>query len=215
MEKDNNLIIINNKSNLFNFFNKENIKVFFNIIKFIIFDIFVFTVFFVSDYKILCSLLLLNILVFIFLKLNILKLIRYLIYILPIIILTFIINTIIKDIYYATLIFSRFIVACISTYIFSKTITVLEISKVIETILSPLRIFRFDTESVGLLVSIAISFIPIMRDEMLELKHVLESKGYIMKISNIHIFIRPLIRSIFKRTNDIEKAILAKGYTNI
>ena len=62
---------------------------------------------------------------------------------------------------------------------------------------------------------IFISFIPIIRDEMIELKQVLESKGYIMKISNIHVFVRPLVSSIFKRTNDIEKAIIAKGYSNI
>lgn len=213
--EENNLVIVSKKDNFFNLFNKENLKIFLNIIKFIIFDIFVFAIFFISNYKILFSFFLIDIIVIMFLRLNILKIIRYLLLISPLIIFTFIINIVLENISYGILIATRFIIACISTYIFSRTVTVLEISKVIETILSPLKLFRFDVESVGLLVSIAISFIPIIRDEMIELKQVLESKGYIMKISNIHVFVRPLVSSIFKRTNDIEKAIIAKGYSNI
>lgn len=213
--EENNLVIVNKKDNFFNLFNKENLKIFLNIIKFIIFDIFVLAIFFISNYKILFSFFLIDIIVIMFLRLNILKIIRYLLLISPLIIFTFIINIVLENISYGILIATRFIIACISTYIFSRTVTVLEISKVIETILSPLKLFRFDVESVGLLVSIAISFIPIIRDEMIELKQVLEAKGYIMKISNIHVFVRPLVSSIFKRTNDIEKAIIAKGYSNI
>lgn len=213
--EENNLVIVSKKDNFFNLFNKENLKIFLNIIKFIIFDIFVLTIFFISNYKILFSFFLIDIIVIMFLRLNILKIIRYLLLISPLIIFTFIINIVLENISYGILIATRFIIACISTYIFSRTVTVLEISKVIETILSPLKLFRFDVESVGLLVSIAISFIPIIRDEMIELKQVLEAKGYIMKISNIHVFVRPLVSSIFKRTNDIEKAIIAKGYSNI
>lgn len=213
--EENNLVIVSKKDNFFNLFNKENLKIFLNIIKFIIFDIFVLAIFFISNYKILFSIFLIDIIVIMFLRLNILKIIRYLLLISPLIIFTFIINIVLENISYGILIATRFIIACISTYIFSRTVTVLEISKVIETILSPLKLFRFDVESVGLLVSIAISFIPIIRDEMIELKQVLESKGYIMKISNIHVFVRPLVSSIFKRTNDIEKAIIAKGYSNI
>ena len=213
--EENNLVIVSKKDNFFNLFNKENLKIFLNIIKFIIFDIFVLAIFFISNYKILFSFFFIDIIVIMFLRLNILKIIRYLLLISPLIIFTFIINIVLENISYGILIATRFIIACISTYIFSRTVTVLEISKVIETILSPLKLFRFDVESVGLLVSIAISFIPIIRDEMIELKQVLEAKGYIMKISNIHVFVRPLVSSIFKRTNDIEKAIIAKGYSNI
>lgn len=213
--EENNLVIVSKKDNFFNLFNKENLKIFLNIIKFIIFDVFVLAIFFISNYKILFSFFLIDIIVIMFLRLNILKIIRYLLLISPLIIFTFIINIVLENISDGILIATRFIIACISTYIFSRTVTVLEISKVIETILSPLKLFRFDVESVGLLVSIAISFIPIIRDEMIELKQVLESKGYIMKISNIHVFVRPLVSSIFKRTNDIEKAIIAKGYSNI
>ena len=213
--EENNLVIVSKKDNFFNLFNKENLKIFLNIIKFIIFDIFVLAIFYIINYKILFSFFLIDIIVIMFLRLNILKIIRYLLLISPLIIFTFIINIVLENISDELLIAERFIIDYISTYIFSRTVTVLEISKVIETILSPLKLFRFDVESVGLLVSIAISFIPIIRDEMIELKQVLESKGYIMKISNIHVFVRPLVSSIFKRTNDIEKAIIAKGYSNI
>ena len=106
----------------------------------------------------------------------------------------------------------RFIIACNSTYIFSKSISVVEISEVIEKLLSPIKLFKINTSSIGLLISMGISFIPILKDEIIELKQILISKGYNMKINNIHLFVRPLIISILKRTNEIEKAIIAKGY---
>ena len=49
--EENNLVIVSKKDNFFNLFNKENLKIFLNIIKFIIFDIFVLAIFFISNYN--------------------------------------------------------------------------------------------------------------------------------------------------------------------
>ena len=213
VEKSSNLILVN--SNVKKVFKKEKMRLIKNIIKFILFDIFVLSIFFINNYNILLCLFLINIVCIMLLKLNIIKLLRYLLYLIPIIGLTFVINIFLLNVTYAFLIASRFLIACISTYIFSRTVTVLEISKVIEILLSPLKLIKVDVKSIGLLVSIAISFIPIIKDEMIELKQIMASKGYIMKVNNVHLFIRPLLTSVFKRTNEIEKAIIAKGYSEV
>ncbi len=192
--------------------NKINNKLIKNIIKFIFFDIFVLSVFFINNYLILFLIFLSNLIIEKILKIKLKKSIEYLLYISPIIIITLIINSLISNIEYAFLIMVRFIIACNSTYIFSKSISVVEISEVIEKLLSPLKLFKINTSSIGLLISMGISFIPILKDEIIELKQILISKGYNMKINNIHLFVRPLIISILKRTNEIEKAIIAKGY---
>ena len=213
VEKSSNLILVN--SNVKKVFKKEKMRLIKNIIKFILFDIFVLSIFFINNYNILLCLFLINIVCIMLFKLNIIKLLRYLLYLIPIIGLTFVINIFLLNVTYAFLIASRFLIACISTYIFSRTVTVLEISKVIEILLSPLKLIKVDVKSIGLLVSIAISFIPIIKDEMIELKQIMASKGYIMKVNNVHLFIRPLLTSVFKRTNEIEKAIIAKGYSEV
>ena len=201
------LEIIKVKENKFKYY-----KLIKNILKFIFFDMFILSIFFINNYLVFFLIFLFNFIIQKILKINFKQSIGHLTYILPIIIFTFIINSLISNVKYAFLIMTRFIIACYSTYIFSKCISVIEIIEVIEKILSPLKLFRINTSSVGLLISIGISFIPIMKDEIVELKQILTSKGYIMKINNIHIFIRPLIISILKRTNEIEKAIIAKGY---
>lgn len=208
MEENKELVLIHSKSKL----NIENIKVLKNVFKFIVFDVFVLAVFFITSYELLLALLLINIFAAKKLKLKVIHMIQYLEFLIPIIIITLIINVLVINIEYAILIMTRFIIACTSTYIFSKTITVLEISKVIETILSPFKLLKVDVRNIGLLVSISISFIPILKDELFELKQILESKGYVMKVSNVYMYIRPLVISIFKRASEIEKAIVAKGY---
>ena len=210
MEESNGLVLINRKWN--NKLKKANMRIFKNILKFIIFDIFVLLVFFVTSYKIFALIFLFSILTAKKCNIKIAHMIQYFYFLVPLILITFCINIYLIDIKYAILIMIRFIIACMITYIFSKTISTLEISKVIETVLMPLKLLKVDVKNIGLLVSIAISFIPILKDELFELKQILESKGYIMKPNNIYMYVRPLIISIFKRTNEIEKAVIAKGY---
>ena len=101
MEKSNNLLITKNSYK--KMLKKENIDFFKNILKFILFDIFVLSIFFVSDYKILLCIFLLNVVFFMCLKLKVIHLFRYLLYITPIIILTFLINIFLMNILYALL----------------------------------------------------------------------------------------------------------------
>ncbi len=201
------------KKNSLNNSSKENLILLLNTVKFLCFDCFMIFVFMTNNYYLLLGMAIISICIEVFIKVSIIDMIKYLLYVVPIILLSFIINLVALDFRYALLIMTRFSVACICTYTFSKMITAVEISRVITFLLSPLKILKVNVNSIGLMVSISISFIPIIRDEISELKYMLKAKGYRLKISNVSVVIRPLISSIFKRTNEIEKALIAKGYS--
>lgn len=139
----NELIVIKNEK-----VKKENIRLVLNVVKFILFDALMILIFLNDKYYFLFGIAFLSIISTCFLKISIKNMAKYLAYVIPIILLSFIINIMALDLTYATLIMTRFSIACICTYIFSKTITAVEISKVIETILSPLKLLKVDVKSI-------------------------------------------------------------------
>ena len=54
--------------------------------------------------------------------------------------------------------------------------------------------------------------IPVLKDEIYAILHSIKAKGKLVKINNINIIIKPMLISILKRTSQIEKALIAKGY---
>ncbi len=66
------------------------------------------------------------------------------------------------------------------------------------------------------MVSISLSFIPIFREEIQNLKYSLISKGFKLNLRNIikhpnYIFL-PLITGVIKKTSELEYSMIAKGY---
>lgn len=84
--------------------------------------------------------------------------------------------------------------------------------KTLKIITKPLSIFKLNNKKVGLMVGIAISMIPILKDEIQQKIYALNSKGYKLKLNNLSIIFKPLFISILKRTNEIEKNLIARGY---
>ena len=66
------------------------------------------------------------------------------------------------------------------------------------------------------MVCIAIAFIPIVQNAIIELKYSLKSKGFNVTIKNIikkpNYILAPLITSVIKRIDDIENSLISKGY---
>lgn len=191
-------------------------RVYINIIKFILFITYIIGIFFINNLYILASAILLNILLMIFAKVNIQKAIVNLFKLLPFILFTSLINFFVIDLGSAILITVRLIIICNISYVFSKTITYLEFANVIETIFYPLKIFKIDPKDVGLIVTIALSFMPIMKDELLQMKNNLKVKGIrltkINLIKNIGLIFKPFFVSVLQRINEIEMSLKAKGY---
>lgn len=54
--------------------------------------------------------------------------------------------------------------------------------------------------------------IPILKEELEQTKNSLKSKGYKFKLSNLDLYIGPIMISILKRTDKLEKTLIVKGY---
>ena len=52
----------------------------------------------------------------------------------------------------------------------------------------------------------------ILSEELEQTKNSLKSKGYKFKLNNLDLYIKPIMISILKRTDELEKTLIVKGY---
>ena len=187
-----------------------------NIIKFILFLIYIIGIFFINNYYLLGAIAIFNVSLILIAKISIKKTIINLIKLLPFILFTSVINLILIDLQNAILITIRLILVCNTSYIFSKTISYFEFADVIEKLFYPLKVFKVNPKDIGLIVTIALSFVPIFKDELLQMKNVLKVKGInstkINLIKNMNLIFKPFFVSILQRVNEIEYSLKSKGY---
>ena len=65
------------------------------------------------------------------------------------------------------------------------------------------------------MISISICMIPILKEEIISIIKAIKSKGGKIDIRYLFIIMKPLLISIFKKTNQIEKTLIAKGYKEV
>lgn len=187
-----------------------------NIFKFIFFLMYVILIFFIKSNIALIGALTINIILIIVYKINLNNLINNIIKIFIFVLITAIINAFVVNINYAILIGIKLILVCTITYIFSRALSYMEFATVIEDLAYPLKFIGINPKDLGLLITIAISFIPILREELERIKYVLIVKGFkintINIIKNMNIIFKPLFVSIMERINEIEYSLRAKGY---
>ena len=192
---------------------KEQLK---NVVKFILFLIYTISIFFIKNYILLTLILFINISLMIISKININKAIKNLIKLMPFILFTVVINIIFVDLEFAILIGVRLILVCNISYVFSKTISYTEFGEVIEKLLFPLKIFKVNPKEIGIIITIALSFMPILKDELLQIKNSLKAKGMNMTninlIKNANLIFKPFFVSVLQRINEVEMSLRAKGY---
>ena len=187
-----------------------------NIIKFVFFLTYVILIFFVKSNIALIAALAIDVTLIIAYKINLKSLIDNLIKISIFVLITAIINAFVVNINYAITIGIKLILVCIMTYIFSKMLSYMEFATVIEDLAYPLKLLGVNPKDLGLLITIAISFIPILKEELERIKYVLLVKGFkvntINIVKNMNIVFKPLFVSIMERINEIEYSLKAKGY---
>lgn len=192
---------------------KEKLK---NVVKFILFLVYTISIFFIKNYILLTLILFINISLMIISKININKAIKNLIKLMPFILFTVVINIIFVDLEFAILIGVRLILVCNISYVFSKTISYTEFGEVIEKLLFPLKIFKVNPKEIGIIITIALSFMPILKDELLQIKNSLKAKGMNMTninlIKNANLIFKPFFISVLQRINEVEMSLRAKGY---
>ena len=187
-----------------------------NIIRFIFFLVYVILIFFVKSNIALIAALAIDVTLIIAYKINLKSLIDNLIKISIFVLITAIINAFVVNINYAITIGIKLILVCVMTHIFSKMLSYMEFATVIEDLAYPLKLLGVNPKDLGVLITIAISFIPISREELERIKYVLLVKGFrvntINIVRNMNIVFKPLFVSIMERINEIEYSLKAKGY---
>ena len=80
----------------------------------------------------------------------------------------------------------------------------------------PLKIFKVDINKLSLIISIAITFIPILINEGVIIKKSLINKGYKFNLKNVltrpQIFITTYLNNLFNKIDEIEKALSMKVF---
>lgn len=187
-----------------------------NLIKFILFLMYTIGVFFVEDYISFGLIALFNIIFMIIAKISLKNALNNTIKLLPFILFTIAINTIFAGLKFSILIGIRLILIRNLTYIFSKTISYMEFAGVIEKMVYPLKLFGINPEEIGLIVIIALSFIPIIKNEFDQIRNVLKVKGIkpttFNMLKNLGLIFKPFLISVMQRLNEIEMSLKAKGY---
>lgn len=184
-----------------------------NIIRFIAFIAYTILIFLLNDLKLLCYIFFLNFIMAILLKIELKRMFYNLKILLPFIIFTMLINIILANLYDGIMIGIKLIICYNITYIFSKTVTILEIVDTIQKVCYPLKIFKINTNNIGIMISISICMIPVLKNEIYTLIQAMKSKGEQIKINSIIIIMKPMLISILRKTSNIEKTLISKAYT--
>lgn len=191
----------------------KNIK---NIVVFILFITYTVSVFLIKNYTILGICAIFNIVLMLVIRINLKEAAKNLLKIAPFILFTAVINVILMNINEGILVTVRLLIVCNATYIFSKIMSTLELTKVIEILAYPVKIFKIDPRDIAIIVSIAISFISVITQEITNIKYSLKSKGFNINSKNMilhaNLILNPLFLSLLNRVNEMEYAMKSKAY---
>ncbi len=183
-----------------------------NVFKLLSFMVYIIVIFSIKDYKILAIYIIINFMISKIVNIRFLGFLENSKVIGILVIFTAIVNMIFGNIEDGIILGVRILIAYHITYIFSTTFNILELAQTIEIMLRPLYIFKINVKDISLMLSIALCMIPILKDELEQTRDSLKSKGYRLKINNLNLYIKPVIISILKRTDEIKETLMVKAY---
>lgn len=134
------------------------------------------------------------------------------------IVFTGVINVWVVDFHYGAMIAIKLMLVCNVTYLFSKSITYTQFAQIMVRILTPLKWGKCNTNQIEIMICIALSAIPILKQELVNVRFALKAKG--CKTDAFHLILQakwvllPMLTSILKRMNEMEHTLKAKAYLN-
>ncbi len=184
--------------------------------KFIIFLIYVILLFWVKNLYVFLGIFIFQMLLIKITNISFKKAIKNIINLLPFIIFTAVFNLLTMGWKSSIQITIRLILICNITYIFGKTTTAMQIAQAIQNLLYPLKYFGINTKNVTLIISISITFIPIIIEEITNIKYTLIARGmemsFLNQIKHINYIMKPLFYSLLRKVNEIEESLKSKAY---
>lgn len=170
---------------------------------FVFLILFSFGLFFINNLYIVLALLIISLLLTIIFKV---RLPIYIPFIL-LLIINFVFNYWLSSLYDAILVTVRLMVMFIVVNLIIKKIGITNIGKIIGNLLH--------SKSLELMISISLSFIPIMAKELQNIRVSLKTKNFPLNLINIikkpHIFVITFFTNLFQRVNEMEKVFISRG----
>lgn len=181
-----------------------------NLLKFLLFIFYSSIIFFLPNNNIIFLFIFINILFIIINFKNFNRIVSGTIKFLPFIIFTFIFNCIFDNLLNALWISFKLIIVCNITILYSCTTSVLGVSDTIQLLCTPLKIFNIDTNDIKLMVCISLSMIPILQNDLYEVKNACISKNMKLNITNMKYLLSKFLLTLLKRVNSIEESLSTK-----
>lgn len=116
-----------------------------------------------------------------------------------------------------TLLFGlRLFLAVEATYIITLWLSPTEMAHGLCILLAPLKLLRVDLKELELMITVALTFIPVLAREATNVKRALRAKGFAFNLRNglarPQIYVVAYVNGLFERIEAVELALRAKGY---
>jgi energy-coupling factor transporter transmembrane protein EcfT len=191
-------------------------KPIFNIVKLLGFFCYTIAIFFFSGWFLL-PFLALDLVFYTWLKIKPLTALRYIAGLLPFILFAAVFNLLMGDWRGAVWLSLRLILVCGLTQSFRRSVSSEALADAVETLFRPAALLGGKKHEslprdIGLMVAISMAFIPVLRRDFGQITLALRAKGMKFSFRNFKYAVRPFFTGVFKRTDEISRALAAKGY---
>lgn len=185
----------------------------FNIFVLLIFIILSFSTFYITNIYFYISIFIILFLSFIIKKVSVKDIFKFNIYIMfSFVLVIFVFNLIFMTFEETINIIIKLILICNLSFILTYYLPSYKLLQTINLLLKPLKLFKINTDTINLILTIGITFIPILINEIAKIRTSLLSKGIkYNSLSNMYNMIKILIPNLFKKINEIDISLVAKG----
>lgn len=115
----------------------------------------------------------------------------------------------------------RFLNLILAAALLTQTSSPSELAHGIEWLLSPLKILRIPSQDVGLMISLALRFVPTLLEEYDKIKEAQIARGLDLRAGSLTVRLRklsglviPLALGVFRRADELAAAIEGRGYAH-
>lgn len=157
-----------------------------------------------------------NLLLLIITRVSPKKLLRNTIGILPFLIIVFLFNLIFDTVINSLIIIWRIFIVTNYCFIFSVNISPSKLASGFSILLYPLKLFKVNTDRLGIMLVITFNFIPILRGKTYSMKNTLKARHAKFTLKNMVSMLVFMFTIYFvelvKMSNELERAMMARNY---
>lgn len=144
------------------------------------------------------------------------KLLRNVLDILPFLIIVFVFNLIFDSVVSSLIVVWKIFIVTNFCYVFSQIISPSKMAMGMAGLFFPLKLFKVNTDKLGIMIVVALNFIPIIREKTRMMKKTLKARNVKLTPKNLvktlGFMFSIFFVELFKMSNEIEKTLIARNY---